>query len=151
MIRPWIPFSESQSESQISKLKIDLWEGANSMSLKTAYGLFSLLFWNETGRAAGRWQERVHARKGKVASLAFEKVDIYLRKIGFVDCTWSNFNVPGTYAPWSHSLLRSTVGCPFPSMQEKGSAASGFWKSEQSVQCTSLWNFRSVPYIQFDL
>ena len=29
--------------------------------------------------------------------LAFEKVGIYLWKIGSVNCKWSNLNVPGSY------------------------------------------------------
>ena len=51
--------------------------------------------------------------------LAFEKVEIYQWKKGFVDCQWSNLNTPGSYTSWSHSLLGSAMGCPFPSMQER--------------------------------
>ena len=46
------------------------------------------------------------------------KMEIIFCKIGFVDCKCSHLNAPGSYTPWSHSLLGSIVGCPFFCMQE---------------------------------
>ena len=63
------------------------------------------------------------AGKGKWCMWVVNKVEIYFSKIGFVDSKWSHLNVPGSYTPWCHSLLGSTVGCPFLCMQEKGDAA----------------------------
>ena len=72
----------------------------------------------------------LHAGKGKCCMWLVEKVEIHFAKMGFVDCKWSNLNVPGSYTPWSHSLLGSTVGCPFPCMQEKGMVHLAFEKVE---------------------
>ena len=52
-------------------------------------------------------------------------MEIYCTKIGFFDCKWSNLNATGTHTPCCHSILGSTVGCPFSLMQEKGNAACG--------------------------
>ena len=62
----------------------------------------------------------LYAVKGKCCMWPVNKVEIYLWKMGFMDCKWSNLNAPGSYTPWCHSLLGSTVGCPFLCMLEKG-------------------------------
>ena len=69
-------------------------------------------------------------RKRECCMWLINKVEIYFSKIGFVNCKWSNLNVPGSYTPWLHSLLGSTVGCPFPCMQEKGMVHLAFKKVE---------------------
>ena len=71
----------------------------------------------------------LHAGKGKFCMWLVNEVELHYAKIGFVDSRWSNLNAPWSYTPWSHSLLWSTEGCPFPCMQEKGNAASSLWKS----------------------
>ena len=65
------------------------------------------------------------------------KVEIYFSKKGFVDCKRSN--LPWSYTPWCHSLLRSTVGCPFLYyMQEKEYASCGLLK---------YWKFILLKYV----
>ena len=54
------------------------------------------------------------------------KVKILFVKLGLMDCKWYNMNAPGSYTPWTHSLLGSIVDCPFLNMQEKGNAACGW-------------------------
>ena len=73
----------------------------------------------------------LYAGKGKCCMWPVNKVEIHIAKIGFMDCKWPNLNAPGSYTPWSHSLLGYIVGCPFHCMQEKGNAACGLlikWK-----------------------
>ena len=60
----------------------------------------------------------LHAGKGML-HVSVNRVKIYFSKIGFVSCKWSNLIAPGSYTPWCHSLVGSTVGCPFLCMQEK--------------------------------
>ena len=70
-------------------------------------------------------------RKREMLHVSVNKVEIYFAKIGFVDCKLSNLNAPGSYTPWFHSLLGSSLGLPFLCMQEKGNAACGLfikWK-----------------------
>ena len=70
----------------------------------------------------------LHAEKGKSCMWPVKKVEIYISKIGLVDCKWSYFKTPVSYTPWSHSLLGSILGWPFPCMQGKGNAPCGLWK-----------------------
>ena len=62
------------------------------------------------------------------------EVEIYFAKICFLDCKLSNLNAPGSYTPWCHALLGSTVGCPF---QEKGNDA-----------CSTLFRILTQNYLQ---
>ena len=69
-------------------------------------------------------------KKGN-AACGWIKIEIHFSISGLMDCKWSNLNAPGSYTPWCYSLLGSLVGCPFHSMQGKGSAACGLlikWK-----------------------
>ena len=68
-----------------------------------------------------------YAGKGRCCMWPVNKVEIHIAKTGFVDCKWSNLNALGSINPWCYSLLGYIEGCPFHSMQEKGSAASGLW------------------------
>ena len=70
-----------------------------------------------------------------------------MAKIGFVDCKWSNWNAQGSYTPWSHSLSRSFVNCPFHWMQEKGNAACGLKKS---VNLFFKKRFHGLQMVQFE-
>ena len=63
------------------------------------------------------------AGNGKCCMWLVNKVDIHFEKVYFVDCKRSNWNAPGSYTPWCHSFLGSTVKCPFLGMQEKGNDA----------------------------
>ena len=51
--------------------------------------------------------------------VSVNKVEIHFTKLGFMDCIWPNLIAPGSYTPLCHSLLGSTVECPFLWMQEK--------------------------------
>ena len=48
------------------------------------------------------------------------KVAIHFAKISLVDCKWSNLNAPGSYTPWSHSLLEYKVGLSISLYAGKG-------------------------------
>ena len=66
--------------------------------------------------------------KMEILHVVVNKVEIHFAKIGFVVCEWSNLNTPGSSTPWYHSLLGSSVGCPFLRMHEKEIAACGLLK-----------------------
>ena len=80
---------------------------------------------------AGDADDALHARKGKCSMWIVNKWEICIRKMGFVDFKWSNLNILGSYASCCHPLF-----VPWQSylqwalfMQEKGNAASDYWKS----------------------
>ena len=39
------------------------------------------------------------------AGIGSAACEIHVAKIGFIDCKWYNVNAPGSYTPWSHSLM----------------------------------------------
>ena len=70
-------------------------------------------------------------KRGKCGMWLVNMVEIPFAKIGFVVSKLSNLNAPGSYTPWTPSLLGSTVACPFLWMQEMVNAACGWlikWK-----------------------
>ena len=90
------------------------------------------------------------AGKGKCCMWPAIRQEFYFPKIGFLDSKWSNSNAPGLYTPWCHSLLVTTVGCPFLYMQEKGNAASGLLKERNIISqkigfLDSKWSNLNAP------
>ena len=67
--------------------------------------------------------------KGNAACGLLKSGNLLFNLVGFVDSKLFNLNAPGSYIPWFHSLLGSSVGLPFLCMQEKGNAACGLLKS----------------------